>query len=68
MDNKENKIHQTFIRIRDFGRAHADDFAANSLGKQAFTTLEGIIHETRRARGIRSVGLWPGASWDFIAQ
>ncbi len=45
MDNKENKIHQTFVRIGDFGRNHANDFAANSLGKQAFATLEGIISE-----------------------
>ena len=45
MNHKENKIHQTFIRIRDFGHDHANDFAANSLGKQTFTTLEGIINE-----------------------
>ena len=45
MNDTENKIHQTFIRIRDFGRDHANDFAANSVGKQAFTTLDGIINE-----------------------
>ena len=45
MNVKENKIHQTFIRIRDFGRDHANDFAANSVGKEAFTTLDGIINE-----------------------
>ena len=45
MNDKENKIHQTFVRIRDFGRDHAHDFDANSLGKQAFARLDGIIDE-----------------------
>jgi hypothetical protein len=45
MNDKTNRLHQTFIRIRDFGRDHASEFAANGLAKQSFTTLDGIITE-----------------------
>jgi hypothetical protein len=45
MNEKTSRIHQTFIRMRDFGRDHASEFAANGLAKQAFTTLDGIITE-----------------------
>ena len=43
MNDKTNRIQQTLIRMRDFGRDHASDFAANGLAKQAFTELDGII-------------------------
>src|SRR5262252_5614575 len=45
MNDKTNRIHHTFIRIRDFGRDHASEFAANGLAKQTFTALDGIITE-----------------------
>jgi hypothetical protein len=45
MNDKANRVYSSFIRIRDFGRDHADEFAANSLGRQAFTTLDTIIAE-----------------------
>jgi len=45
MNDKTNRVHQTFIRMRDFGRDHASDFDANGLGKKAFTELNSIITE-----------------------
>jgi len=45
MNDKTNRIHLTFIRMRDFGRDHASEFAVDSLGKKAFTELDGIITE-----------------------
>src|SRR5215510_11368725 len=45
MNDKTNRIQQTFIRMRDFGRDHANEFSANGLGKQTFTELDGIITE-----------------------
>jgi len=45
MNDKTNRIHQTFIRMRDFGHDHASDFAADSLGKKSFTELDGVITE-----------------------
>jgi hypothetical protein len=46
-----------FVRVQDFGVAHTADFAASSLGKQHFTTLDGIIneiegHSTSKASGV----------------
>jgi len=45
VNDSENRKHQTFVRAHGFGEAHANDFAANSLGKQLFTTLGTIITE-----------------------
>lgn len=43
MNDRENRKHQMFVRVRDFGAEHATDFAANSLGSQLFVTLAGIV-------------------------
>ena len=43
MDDKERRKLETFTRIEDFGTAHANDFAANSLGKQIFTEVSTIV-------------------------
>ena len=43
MRDPENRTLQTFTRMDDFGQAHASDFAANSLARQLFTTLSGIV-------------------------
>lgn len=45
MNDNENRRYQTFLRVQDFGEAREADFAANSLGKQYFTTLANIITE-----------------------
>src|SRR5262245_29493145 len=45
MNNRANRILRTFVRMRDFGRDHTDDFAANSVGKEAFNTLDNIVAE-----------------------
>jgi hypothetical protein len=43
VNDSENRKHETFTRVVDFGKAHATDFAPNSLGTQLFTTLAGIV-------------------------
>jgi hypothetical protein len=43
-DNERRKL-ESFVRARDFGAAHATDFAGNSLGKQYFTALGAVITE-----------------------
>jgi hypothetical protein len=43
MNDRENRKHQMFARVRDFGAEHTSDFAANSLGRQLFTTLTSIV-------------------------
>ncbi|HEV7797365.1 MAG TPA: hypothetical protein VGO73_04360 [Pyrinomonadaceae bacterium] len=43
MNDRENRKHQMFVRVRDFGAEHATDFAANSLGSRLFVTLSGIV-------------------------
>ena len=45
MNDKENRTYQKFVRVRDFGTAHATDFAPNSLGSQTFTALGAVITE-----------------------
>ncbi len=45
MNDNENRKHQSYLRARDFGAAHASDFAPTSLGKQQLTTLATIITE-----------------------
>lgn len=45
MNDTENRKHETYVRVRGFGEAHADDFAANSLGKQFFTSFAAMITE-----------------------
>jgi hypothetical protein len=45
MTDSENRKLETFVRIVDFGTAHASDFAPASLAKQLFTTLTGIVAE-----------------------
>jgi hypothetical protein len=45
MNDTENRRHQMFVRVKDFGGAHTADFAANSLGRQLFTSLSAIITE-----------------------
>jgi len=36
MNEKENRTLQKFIRVREFGTAHAADFALDSLTAQTF--------------------------------
>jgi hypothetical protein len=43
MNDRDNRKHQMFARVRDFGAEHTSDFAANSLGRQLFTTLTSIV-------------------------
>lgn len=45
MNDNENRKHQMFVRVNDFGAAHKSDFAPSSLGKQLFSTLATIITE-----------------------
>ncbi len=45
MNDNENRRHQMFVRVHDFGIAHSGDFAATSLGKQLFTNLAGVVNE-----------------------
>ena len=56
MNDKTNRIHQTFIRMRDFGRDHASEFAADGLGKKAFTELDGIIAELEKYTAAQASG------------
>src|ERR1041385_5190581 len=43
MDDNENRRHQMFVRVRDFGQAHTGDFAPTSLAHQHFTELATVI-------------------------
>ena len=45
MNDSERRKLEAFVRSRDFGAAHATDFADGSLGKQIFTDLGTIISE-----------------------
>jgi len=45
MNDNERRTHETFVRVRDFGVAHAADFPANSLGHQEFTDLGTLATE-----------------------
>jgi hypothetical protein len=43
MDDRENLRYQMFLRVRDFGVEHTTDFAADSLGRQLFVKLTGLV-------------------------
>lgn len=43
MTDSENRKHETFTRMVDFGKTHAADFAPSSLATQLFTALGGIV-------------------------
>jgi hypothetical protein len=45
MNDSENRRRQMFARVDDFGDAHSQDFAANSLGQQTFAALKTILGE-----------------------
>lgn len=45
MNDNEIRRRQTFVRVRDFGQAHADDFTTGSLGQQQFSALVTVITE-----------------------
>jgi hypothetical protein len=45
MTANENRTYQKFVRVREFGKGRALDFAANSLGAQTLTALTGVITE-----------------------
>jgi len=48
MNDDERRRHETFVRVRDFGAAHATDFTANSLGHQQFTEIATVINDLNR--------------------
>lgn len=43
MNDFNNRRHETFTRMTDFGKARATDFAPSSLATQLFTTLAGVV-------------------------
>ena len=43
MDDTQNRRHQMFARVQDFGSEHLKDFDSHSLGAQLFTTLAEIV-------------------------
>ena len=43
MDDNESRRHQMFVRVRDFGQAHASDFTEQSLAKLHFDGLTALI-------------------------
>jgi len=45
VNDSEKRRYEMFVRVRDFGAAHAGDFAATSLGKQLFTTIGTVVSE-----------------------
>ena len=45
MNDSERRKQEAFVRSRDFGAAHATDFAEGSLGKLNFNALGGVITE-----------------------
>jgi hypothetical protein len=45
MDDNENRKHQMFTRVRDFGTTHASDFVTGSLGLQLFETIDAVVRE-----------------------
>jgi hypothetical protein len=45
MNDRENRRHQMFLRVRDFGLEHAADFAPTSFTTQLFTNLGSYIAE-----------------------
>jgi hypothetical protein len=59
MNDSENRRHEMFTRVRDFGVAHTADFAAASIGKQLFTNITTIVteldsHSSSQASGFGS--------------
>lgn len=43
MNDNERRRHQMFVRVRDFGQAHANDFAAGSFALQLFTNIGTVV-------------------------
>ena len=45
MNDNDRRTYEKFVRERDFGRAHASDFAPTSLGHQYFTDIAEVVAE-----------------------
>jgi hypothetical protein len=45
MNDNETRNRQKFVRVCDFGEAHASDFAAGTLGQQQFAALAAVVTE-----------------------
>lgn len=59
MNDNENRRHQMFMRVQDFGSGHTTEFAATSLGRQLFTSLSTIVDElgSKGAAEVSGAGL-----------
>jgi hypothetical protein len=57
MNDSENRRRHMFTRVAGFGQTHADDFAPDSLGKQLFTTLEGVMAELDELASSEAAGI-----------
>ena len=43
MEDTQNRRHQMFVRVKDFGASHSGDFAPGGLGVRLFADLNGIV-------------------------
>jgi hypothetical protein len=51
VNDKESRTYQKFLRVCDFGTAHANDFTATSLGTLTFRALDEVIAEIESLSG-----------------
>src|ERR1044072_4302016 len=58
MDDAQNRRHQMFVRVKDFGARFSTDFVATGLGAQLFTQLGTIVGElnSHAAKKVSSAG------------
>jgi hypothetical protein len=57
MEDTQNRRHEMFVRVKNFGVGHANDFAPDGLGTQLFADLGGIVaqldnHASAEASGV----------------
>lgn len=45
MDDSQNRRHEMFMRVKDFGARFTNDFDAHGLGAELFTQLETVVDE-----------------------
>ena len=43
MEDTQTRRHEMFVRVKGFGADHSGDFAANGLGAQLFSQLNGVV-------------------------
>jgi hypothetical protein len=57
VNDSERRRYEMFVRVRDFGAAHTDEFAANGRGQELFDSIRNVVSELNSHASAKTSGL-----------